>query len=119
MPNDLDRNLKLIQGKKPDSKEEWYLAVSFTKYKIPFEFHVPIFGGLKVIQIVDFVIYYPMAIPVQYFGPYWHEGSRKKASDNLKLAILRHYFKQEPIVFYGAECETQEATDKAVKRKVL
>lgn len=111
---------RLIQGKEPGSLNELRVANALDKYKIEYIYQYPIQGGYKVRggQIIDFLLLHPWSLPLQVFGEYWHEGELRGGA-TIGLAVLRSIFHREPIVIWGSECETQEAADDAVRRKVL
>ena len=110
----------LIQGRKPMSHNEWYVALALWKFKIPFLYQVWIAGGYYIRggQVVDFVVYNPFSTPVQVFGQYWHD-QQISSTDELKLAALRSYFSRDAITLLGEETSTKELAEETVRRKVL
>lgn len=110
----------LIDGKPPASKEEWRLAVSFTKYKLEYDYQVPVLGGSQVRGgfIIDFVVSNPFQIPVEMMGQYWHSGVLG-AGDRLRLAILTNLFDREPVEIWDFEVPDQDAADRVVRREFL
>jgi hypothetical protein len=110
----------LVQGQEPGSKEEWWVALALWKLQMPFSFQVPVMGGRdrKGGFIVDFVVYNPIAVPVEVFGNYWHEGDMG-AGDSLRLALYRQYFGRETVIIWGSEAVDEDATLEVVRRKLL
>lgn len=110
----------LIDGKAPASKEEWRLAVSFTKYKLEFDYQVPLLGGRDIRggMVVDFIVSNPFPIPVEMMGKYWHSGILG-AGDRLRLAILSNLFDRPPVEIWDYEVTTQDACDQVVRREFL
>jgi len=65
----------LIYGVRPDSVEEWRVAVALWNLGREFDFQVPFFGGHEVGGfIVDFVVYNGLDIPLEVIGEYWHRN---------------------------------------------
>lgn len=110
----------LIDGKVPASKEEWRLAVAFTRYKLEYDYQVPFMGGRSVRggMVVDFIVSNPFPIPVEMMGEYWHSGALG-AGDRLRLAILMNIFDREPVEIWDYEVPTQDAADQVVRREFL
>jgi len=79
-----------IQGKMPDSREEWRVAMALDHLEYKYIFHYVIQGGTRVRggQIIDFMVFTkPLRTPVQVQGKYWHSKSR----------AMRDHFKNEEI----------------------
>lgn len=114
------QDVGLIDGNVPGSQEEWRVAVSLVKFKVPFDYQFWILGGFAVTGgiVVDFVVHIPFAVPLEVFGRRWHSGGFG-ADDRLKLAVETHYFDgREPIVIWDYEIPTQEAADSVVRREL-
>lgn len=114
------QEIGLIDGNVPGSLEEWRVAVSLVKFKVPFDYQFWILGGTRTLGglVVDFVVHIPFAVPLEVFGRRWHSGSFGN-DDRLKLAVEAHYFGgREPIVIWDYEIPTQEASDSVVRREL-
>lgn len=79
------------QGKRVDSKQEWWIIQYLLGTGFDFRFQVPLFGGYKRGgYIVDFWIdFAPQDIVIEYYGNFWHEGA-KGADDRLREQIIEH-----------------------------
>jgi len=84
-----------IQGKMPDSKEEYYVAMALYRLGHSFIYQYQVFGGRAVRggQIVDFLVVttVPFSTIIQVYGKYWHSGEMG-SEDRFKLAQLEHEF---------------------------
>jgi len=114
-----DEPMGLIQGKQPGSWEEWRVYLSLLKYKVKFEYQVPIFGGSAVIGgfIIDYVVYDPFPNALEVNGEYWHSADMRP-SEALKLAALTAMFNREPYVVWGKDLQTQEECDRAIQEEL-
>lgn len=115
----IDEPMGLIQGKQPGSREEWRVYLSLLKYKVEFEFQVPIFGGSAVIGgfIIDYVVYDPFPNALEVNSEYWH-SAEMRPSEALKLAALTAMFNRAPYVVWGKDLQTQEDCDQAVQEEL-
>ena len=62
----------LVYGKKPGSKEEWWIALALWRWGWTFGYQVSFFGGrrLKGGQVVDFMVdTVPLRTPLYYSKP--------------------------------------------------
>lgn len=109
----------VVQGIVPDSKNEWYVALALEKLKIEYWYQYPIFGGHTVRggQVVDFVVFCPMAVPVFVQGAYWH-GTRSEGEDILKQQAAYSRFHHVPILLTEEETKNKENAYQAVMNKV-
>ena len=84
-----------IQGKMPNSKEEYYVALALYKLGHSFIYQYQVFGGRAVRggQVLDFMVTttVPFSTIIQVFGEYWHSGNMG-SEDRFKLAELEHEF---------------------------
>lgn len=108
-----------IQGKEPDSLNEWYVAVALMRYKVDFLYQVPINGGRLTRGgiVLDFLCYIPMPTPVAVMGEYWH-GQTLKSEDKLKLAIIQQTYGTEPIILWGNDTDDQDKAFVTVKAEL-
>jgi len=106
----------LIQGKTPQSYEEWRVGAALMRYKVEFYYQVPIRGGrlLRGGQVLDFLLLIPNPLPVQVFGNYWHRAQLKN-EDRFKLELLQQIYGVEPEIIWGAEVQTQEDANARVR----
>ena len=109
----------LIQGKVPDSKEEYWVAQALYKYDIRFDYQWVIDGGTsrRGGLIVDFVVWNPMMTPLEVNGDYWHRGEMD-GSNKLDLIAIEQHFKKEVIVMWGEDMETPEDVEQFVRQYV-
>lgn len=109
-----------INGIMPGSIGEWRAAVSLWKFKLPFEYQVPLFGGRWVAggQVLDFLVYAPFARPLQIFGEHWHI-SELTSEERLKLEQIKQVYGQDPVVLWFQDILTQEASDRAIRGAFL
>ena len=84
-----------IQGKMPNSKEEYYVALALYKLGHSFIYQYQVFGGRAIRggQVLDFLVTttVPRSTIIQVFGEYWHSGNMG-SEDRFKLAELEHEF---------------------------
>ena len=115
----IDEPMGLIQGKQPGSREEWRVYLSLLKYKVRFEFQVPIFGGRAVAggYIIDYVVYDPFPNALEVNSEYWH-SAEMRPSEALKLAALTAMFNRAPYVVWGKDLQTQEDCDRAIQEEL-
>lgn len=78
----------LIQGKVPDSKQEWWIAQALDRLKLPYTYQYPVFGGRqRGGYMIDFVVHtVPLMTMVEPVGNHWHTGElgaddRKRQAD--------------------------------------
>jgi len=114
-----EEQIGLIQGQVPMSKEEWRVAVALWEYKVRFLYQFDIYGGntIRGGQVVDFLCWIPFPTPVPVNGEYWHKGQMSPDED-LKMELLRIYFKRDPIILWGDELRDQEMAYRTVKEKL-
>ena len=116
--------IRAVQGKMPDSKEEYWFALALNKAGLSYYYQYPIAGGKsrRGGQMLDFMVYTkPLPTPVAIQGRYWHTGSRGQDTD-FGIAkidrILRG--KCRPVVqVWDNELPTPEMALVVVKEKLL
>ena len=108
-----------IQGKTPDSKEEYWVAQALYKFDVQFDYQWEIDGGSsrRGGLIVDFVVWNPMITPLEVNGDYWHKGEMD-GSDKLDLIAIQQHFKKEPIIILGEDMESPEDVEQYVRMYV-
>lgn len=80
----------LIQGKTPDSLDEWHMAIALSQEGLGYTYQVPVFGGRTVRggTIIDFLVSLnPWPQPIFVDPSYWH-SNQVSAEDQLKRARL-------------------------------
>ena len=112
----------LIQGKMPDSKEEYWVAQALYKFDIPFDFQWEIFGGVsrRGGLIVDFIVWNPMINPLLVHGEYWHRGELD-GGDKTALVSIASYFKvaiENILVLWGEDAQSEEEVEQWVRINV-
>ena len=83
-----------IQGKRPDSVQEWRFAMALYRAKLSFIYHYNVFGGTRIrggMEIDFWVFTVPKVTPVFVQGTYWHRPS-KRAEDKYKIQVLKARF---------------------------
>ena len=115
----MEEEIGLIEGKVPDSKEEWWTYLALMKYEIPFDYQWEIAGGTsrRGGLIVDFVVYNPMQTPFEVNGDYWHKDEMD-GMDKMDLITIEEHFKREVIVMWGKDSETKEDVEAFVRKNV-
>lgn len=110
----------LIQGSVPMSTEEWYVAVALDRYKIEYQYQVPLWGGFMVRggQVVDFIVNIPWETALQIMGERWHSG-KFGSEDEFKVAQLRRYFNRDPILISDDALQDQEQAYKTIYQRVV
>ncbi len=115
--------LQPIQGKMPQSKEEYWIALALIKMRIPFQFQYVIDSGrrLRGGQVIDFIVQtVPLPTPVYIQGEYWHD-TQSAGEDKLKQARARNLFGGQINMPVLIPASTITSVDEAVKilRRVL
>jgi hypothetical protein len=107
----------LIQGKVPGSIQEVWVAWAFVTLREPFQYQVVLYGGKQVRggQVLDFLLT-RFNTPVQVFGDRWH--SLRTAEDAYNLSVLETLYGVPPVVLWGHELTSPEATLITVRRKL-
>ena len=115
---------ELIQGKRPDSLGEWYIANSLYKFKHKFIFHYSVFdtAGVRGTYELDFLITstVPFFTPLEFMAKYWHSGDLGRED---QIRMQRIMFELGPNIneeqfIWAKEAQTQTAADEAVLRTV-
>lgn len=106
--------------RKRATKNEYNTAIGLEYYDIPYIFQVYFFGGrrLRGGQVLDFLAFAPLTIPIQVFGDYWHR-SQMSSKDKFLLTTLEHFLKRRVAILWGSETETVTAAKAAVRKKIL
>lgn len=109
----------LVQGITPGSKNEWYVALALDKLQIDYIYQYMLSGGrgIRGGQVIDFIVYSPMAVPVYVQGEYWH-NEKTESEDLLKQADAENWFKTTPILLWGDETDTREKAYQTVLEKI-
>ena len=80
----------LIQGQKPQSKDELMVAAALDKLDYDYIYQFEIFGGTHIRggQVIDFLVFtVPLSTPLYVNGRYWHEGENRGEQD-LKITEM-------------------------------
>ena len=109
----------LIDGKEPNSKQEYWVYLALVKYNIPHMYQFEILGGRtrRGGLIVDFLVWNPRATPLEVNENYWHKGEME-GGDSLDLIAIEEEFKIEPIVLWSGDMETYDDVDNFIRHKV-
>ena len=110
-----------IQGKSPDSWNEYYVALALEKLELPYIYQFEIFGGhLRGGVILDFlVLTHPLSTPIFVNGLYWHKGKRA-AVDEYQQSIIKIAFRgeiNEPVILWDNDSNSPEAALSAIRRE--
>ena len=114
--------VKPIQGRMPDSKEEFYVAMALYKLGHSFIYQYQVFGGhVRGGQIVDFLVRttIPRATLIQVYGKYWHSGEMG-SEDKFKLAQLEHEFagQADVLVLWAKDVPSIDEAYTLLRRKI-
>lgn len=113
-----EEEIGTIQGKTPGSKEEWRYGRALELEKIRFFYQFVIRGrpGLRGAITLDFLIFVPMATPVQVYGEYWHSG-RRTVTDRLQENYIRQYIGKPVDIVYAKELPSIQAARDIIRSK--
>ncbi len=116
-PAILPPQVGLIQGRKPASVQEWYVAVALWEVGWQFHYQVPIRGGGRPGgQFLDFLVMtVPRPTPLQPFSTYYHRG-HLGVWDRWKLSIVKATYGVEPVVWWSDQIDTQAKAVTMVKK---
>lgn len=108
--------LPQIQGKQPDSKEEYWVAMALERLRIKYLFQFDLVeprirGGITI----DFLILFPFGIPMEIMGEYWHPGEME-ASERFRQNEIENYFGQKVIYLWTLDLTDPETTYSKVKQ---
>ena len=100
-----------IQGKMPNSKEEYYVALALYRLGHSFIYQYQVFGGRAIRggQVLDFLVTttVPLSTIIQVYGKYWHSGEMG-SEDAFNLVALEHEFagQAEILVLWAKDVPT-------------
>jgi len=108
-----------IQGKKPDSKEEVWVAQALYKYHEPFIFQYAALGGtdMRGGLIIDFLLT-RFEIPLEVYGDYWHEDELP-GRDIIRITKMKEMFNVEPLILWGSEAGSENDVLQWVRRNAI
>lgn len=113
----------LIQGREPDSKEEWRVSKALDKYGWEYMYQYQVFGGTQTRggQVIDFLVFtVPLSTPTQVYGEYWHSG-RMSSEDRIKQIQLETRLKgqmNKVLIIWGQDAQTQVAANAIIRREL-
>jgi len=111
----------LIEGKKPQSKEEWWIALALWKLGHDFSYQVPVFGGYWVRggQILDFIVHstVPKDTIIQFNGDYWHVGSSEEIFSQQRLEA-EYRDRAKVLVMWSEDAPSKEDTYTHLRRNL-
>jgi hypothetical protein len=111
----------LIEGKVPDSKEEWWIAKALWKLGHDFSYQVPIFGGYNIRggQILDFIVHStaPKDTIIQYNGSYWHQGNSEEIFSEHKLRA-EYGDRANILVMWDDDAESEDAVYQFLRKEL-
>lgn len=111
-------DLPRIQGKKPDSNEEVWVAMALDRLKIPYIFQFELEpqalrGGIKI----DFLVLAPYLMPIEIMGEYWHIGELDP-HERLRQIIIEQKLGQPVIYLWTKDLIDPDTTYTVVRQKV-
>ena len=114
----------LINGRRPGSLGEWYVANALWKLRHTFIYQFQVFNltGVKGSFILDFLVTttVPFSTPLEFFGERFHSAELTR-EDQLRLERIEFELGpniNETVIVWGSEAQTQEDTDEVVRRKI-
>lgn len=110
----------LIDGRIPDSIEEWRVYLSLVKYKIPFQYQVTMAGGRdqRGGVVLDFLAYNPQPIPLPVHGKHWHKDDETLVLAVIAMALHTTADYVRDHIIWDYEIPTQQDSDRIVKLRV-
>ena len=117
-----EEQVGLVQGRMPDSKEEWWVSKALYRYQIPFQFQWELFSGRDRAGglIIDFVVWNPRFMPLMVHGNYWHRG-QLKGGDRTALVAIAAYFKiavEDILIMWADDVLSEEEVFAWVRKNV-
>ena len=111
--------LTLIQGKTPESVQEWRFAKALDRKKLRYRYQVQLRSSplIRGAIILDFEVWSPFPIPCPIQGSHWHKGQIDE-EDRLQFAFLRNYYGIEPVPFFEDELESIDEAVEAIEAKL-
>lgn len=112
-------DLPPIQGKQPDSKEEVWVAMALEKLLIPYIFQYELVNAwLRGGILIDFLVLFPFATPVEVMGEYWHTGELG-ADDRFRQAIIEQMIGRQVINLWTQDLVDPETTYSVVRSELM
>ena len=115
---------ELIQGQRPGSTNELYVARSLDRLRHRYIYQYIVFDvrGVRGDYRIDFLVLTPVPLPtpLEVFGEFWHEGEMG-AEDQFRLAQINEELlgeANEVAVIWGRESSPPELAYAAVIDKV-
>jgi len=98
---------------------EYNVGNALDYFELPFIFQVYCMGGHRVRggQVLDFLVFAPLIVPIQVYGDYWHKG-QLSSRDRLNIINLEQFLKREIVIIWGNESDTYEQAVAAVRKKI-
>lgn len=109
----------LILGQQPGSIQEWWIAKALDKLHLRYHYQFRVFGGRAIRggQVIDFlVLMAPSAVPLQYYGGYWHRDELKNM-ERLAIYQLQAEFGRV-VILTDVDGESEESIYAAVRREL-
>ena len=112
-------DLPAIQGKQPDSKEEVWVAMALDRLKMPYIYQFELIGAsLRGGILIDFLVLFPFATPVEVLGEYWHTGELG-ADDRFRQAIIEQMIGRPVVNLWTEDLVDPETTYSTVRRELM
>lgn len=119
-----DEPMGTIQGKVPDSKEEWWVSRALDRLGLPYTYQYPINGGRqRGGYMIDFLVHtVPLATMIEPVGNHWHTGELG-ADDKKRQAdvenIMRDIAKTPILNLWIPDLIDQETTFRRLRDELL
>lgn len=109
-----------IQGRMPDSLNEYLVAWALDKLRIDYQYQVPLGAlGTRGSQVIDFVVWVGGGgIPVFLQGRHWHTTSTE-TEDALKQQAAQQRYHNLPVVLREEQTDTYQHAMQACKENFL
>jgi hypothetical protein len=114
----------IIQGKVPDSKQEWWIAKALDSLKLPYTYQYPVNGGRqRGGYMIDFVIHtVPLATMVEPVGNHWHTGELgaddKKRQADIEM-LMQDICKTPIVLLWIPDLLDEDTVLKKLRRELL
>ena len=96
----------LIQGKTPDSRQEYWASQWLEYKKLPYQYQYRAFAGAKYFYDIDFMVWTrPLATMIELNGGFWHyaELGQDDRKRQLEIEDAMRDIAKIPIQFLWAE----------------
>lgn len=117
-----DEPVGLIQGKTPDSQQEWWVSLWLNRSELQYKYQYVVFPGPEDFYRIDFFIYtVPLATMLELNGGFWHysELGRDDRLRQLKIEAAMIDVAKIPIRFLWADDMINRDTVEAAMERIF